>query len=267
MEGTATEALLRRERLIVSSCLLIICLLSWMYLLLGAGTGMSVAAMSTWQFPPPIYQHSTAHWPPFYWLLMAAMWWVMMIAMMVPSAVPMILLYARVQRHNSGSSATTGAVPTAAFLLGYLLVWAVFSVLATALQWGLEQTGLLHGMLMWSNSRTLTAGLLLLAGGYQFSPWKTACLSHCRSPAAYLAANWRHGRLGALRMGVTHGAYCLGCCIFLMLLLFAGGIMNLVWIAGLAGLVLMEKLLPRGALLARASGGLMILGGVWLLLT
>ena len=264
---TATEALLRRERLVVAACMLVICSLSWWYVFAGAGTGMSTLAMTTWQFPPPIYPTSASAWPLFYWCLMIVMWWVMMIAMMLPSASPTVLLYARVHRHNRSQAGNQEAVvPALAFVAGYLLAWLVFSLVVTTLQWALEQLGLVHGMMMWSSNRSLSGLFLLAAGLYQFSPLKTVCLTHCQSPAAFLSRHWRSGRLGALRMGVVHGAYCVGCCWSLMLLLFAGGIMNLVWIAGLALLVLVEKLVPGGDRLARLSGGVMLLVGAWLLL-
>ena len=198
---------------------------------------------------------------------MVIMWWVMMIAMMLPSAAPMILLYARVVRHNRKLSGETGAiVPTAVFLLGYLLAWLVFSLGATLLQWLLERSGLVHGMMMWSNSYLLTALLLVGAGLYQLSPLKYACLAHCQSPAAFLSRYWRNGWSGALHMGVAHGLYCVGCCWTLMLLLFAGGIMNLVWIAGLAVLVLLEKLVRRPALVVRSTGIILVTAGCFMLL-
>ena len=264
---SAAEALLRRDRLLVAACLAVICLLSWIYLVTGAGTGMSTVAMTTWEFPPPIYRSSGGGaWSFSYCLIMLLMWWVMMIAMMVPSAAPMILLYTRVQRHALKGSPGDAAVPVLSFLSGYLLAWFFFSLLATAMQWGLERAGLVHGMMMWSTSHTLSALFLLAAGLYQFSPLKNRCLTHCKSPAAFLSAHWRKGPAGALRMGVEHGLYCVGCCWSLMLLLFVGGIMNLVWIAGLAIFVLLEKLLPRGDWLARASGAVMIAVGGYLLL-
>ena len=255
---TAAESLLRRDRWVVASCLVLLCLLSWYYLFVGAGTGMSTVAMSTWQFPPPVYDSmGQGNWSPACWGIMLLMWWIMMIAMMVPSAAPMILLYARVcRRHQSDQ---LSVIPTAYFLLGYLIAWLVFSVAATALQWYLEQLGLVHSMMMWSNSHLLSALFLLAAGIYQLSPLKAVCLQHCRSPAGYLSANWLKGRSGALQMGLRHGIFCVGCCWFLMLLLFVGGIMNLVWIAGLAIFVLLEKILPRAAWMARGSGAFMLL--------
>ena len=263
----ATETLLRRDRLLVSACLLVICALSWWYLFGGAGTGMSTMAMSTWQFPPPVHATTVSAWPLSYWCLMIAMWWVMMIAMMLPSASPVVLLYTRVQRHHGKQAGVGNAVvPALSFVLGYLLSWLVFSLLATVLQWALEQLGLVHGMMMWSSSRSLSALFLVAAGLYQLSPQKAACLDHCQNPVAFLSRHWRSGRPGALWMGLVHGAYCVGCCWSLMLLLFVGGIMNLVWIAGVAIFVLLEKLLPGGDRLALYSGGLIVMAGIWLLL-
>ena len=263
---TKAEALLRRDKLVLVCCLVLLCLLSWYYLLMGAGTGMSTQAMTTWEFPLPIYPAmGQGGWPLSYWLIMLLMWWVMMIAMMVPSAAPMILLYARVYRHNQPAGDSDAIIPTANFLFGYLLSWLGFSLVATVLQWLMEQLGLVHSMMMWSSSYWLSAALLFAAGIYQLSPLKSVCLDHCRSPAGYLSANWRKGRAGAFQLGLRHGAYCLGCCWFLMLLLFVGGAMNLVWIAGLTLLVLLEKLLPAGAWIARVSGLVMLIGSALLL--
>jgi predicted metal-binding membrane protein len=267
---TLTERIVRREQLLVGLGLAGLTLLAWLYVLLGAGTGMSTLAMSTWQFPPPKPAMSMAgDWNAAYWLTMLAMWWVMMIAMMIPSAAPMILLYARVFRRGQsrGQISGTTLVPTAAFAAGYLACWLAFSVLATALQFALEQVGLVHGMLMRSTDRWLTAGLLIAAGVFQLSPLKATCLAHCRSPAEFLSRHWREGRLGAFRLGIVHGAYCLGCCWALMLLLFAAGIMNLVWIAGLAVLVLIEKLAPFGARLSPAIAAALIAAGLYVAVT
>ena len=256
--SSATEALLRRDRWIVGGGLALICVLSWWYIIAGAGTGMSTMEMTTWEFPPQLrIPAMEARWGITYWITMLLMWWVMMIAMMVPSAAPMILLYARVCRRHQPEQRSV--IPTAYFLLGYVIAWLVFSVVATLLQWCLEQAGLVHSMMMWSSSYLLSAGFLLAAGIYQLSPLKAVCLQHCRSPAGYLSANWRKGRSGALQMGLRHGIFCVGCCWFLMLLLFVGGIMNLVWIAGLAIFVLLEKMLPHATWIARGSGLFMLL--------
>ncbi len=263
MTTRALETLLRRERAIVWSALAILILLAWLWVFLGAGTGMSTIAMTTWQFPPPRpAMMISGDWSPAYWLTMLFMWWVMMVAMMVPSAAPIILLYARVIRQGQARGQIAGVLaPTTTFAAGYLFCWLGFSVLATALQFALARSGLIDGMMMWSTDRRLTAGLLIGAGLYQLSPLKTACLAQCRSPAEFLARNWRPGRLGAFRLGIVHGAYCVGCCWALMLLLFAAGIMNLVWIAGLAILVLVEKIAPFGAALTKPLAVLLLLGG------
>lgn len=264
---SATELLLRRDRWIVGGGLLLVCVLCWAWLLAGSGTGMSIAAMTSWQLPPPLMSAgSGGAWSGGYWIVMFLMWWIMMIAMMVPSAAPMILLYARVYRHGqAGGADLSPVIPTAAFAAGYLLAWFLFSALATGLHFALERSGLVHRMMMWSTTRVLSGTFLVVAGLYQFSPWKDRCLRQCRSPASFLSAHWRKSRAGALRMGVLHGLYCVGCCWPLMLLLFVGGVMNLVWIAGLAVLVLLEKLHRFGHRVARGAGLLMVAGGVYLL--
>jgi predicted metal-binding membrane protein len=187
--------------------------------------------------------------------LVAAMWWVMMIAMMLPSAAPLILLYARVHRH------TGDAPPTAPFLAGYLTVWLAFALIAAALHALLEQQGLVSSMTMAAVAPWLSAGFLAAAGIYQLTALKDACLTSCRTPTEFLTRHYRPGAKGAWRMGLLHGAYCVGCCWLLMALLFVGGVMNLAWIAALTLLVAAEKLLPGGHWIARLSGVLFILWG------
>ncbi len=260
----ALERAIKSERAILAVAIALITLVAWGYLLSGAGTGMPAAHMTTWRFPPSAETlYGPAVWTPSYALMMTAMWFVMMVAMMLPSASPMMMIYARVYAQGQRKGQIAGSsIPIAAFATGYLLCWLAFSVLATSLQYFLERTGLVDGMWMWSLSRVLTGGLLVLAGLYQFSSLKRACLNHCRSPAAFLSQNWRPGPSGAFRLGVVHGAYCLGCCWSLMLLLFAGGVMNLVWIAGLSILVLLEKLAPFGARLTKPIGVLLMVAGL-----
>ena len=173
------------------------------------------------------------------------MWWLMMLAMMLPSATPAILLYGRV-REIRGNESTVAQ--TWVFLGGYLLVWFLFSIVAAVAQY------LLAGPSMTLESRWGVSALLAAAGVYQLSPVKNACLGQCRSPAQFLSRHWQAGVSGAIRLGVRHGAYCLGCCWMLMALLFVGGVMNFAWIAALTLVVGVEKLLPRGPLLARATG-------------
>lgn len=264
-DTTVVETLLRRERRIVMAGLLLITALAWAWILVGSGTGMSALDMTTWRFPPPLHDGMVENWSIGYAVVMFFMWWIMMIAMMTPSAAPLVLLYARAYRHEQRQGKLPGGVvPTFAFVLGYLLSWASFSLVATGLQWGLERVGLMHQMMMWSISPLFTAVLLITAGLYQLTPLKLACLQHCRSPAQYLAQHFRPGTRGALRLGWRHGLYCLGCCWILMALLFAGGVMNLVWIAGLAIYVLVEKVAPQGQLIARIAGLAMVVGGLWM---
>ena len=180
-------------------------------------------------------------WTPAYTLLMFGMWWLMMIAMMLPSAAPMVLLHATVTCNAQPTASSRQlAQTTAAFVVGYLVMWGAFSLSAVIAQWMLQREGLLSPM-MTSTSRLFGAGLLLAAGLWQMTPLKAVCLRRCRSPIGFLAMHWRSGTRGAFGMGVKHGAYCLGCCWFLMALLFFGGVMNLIWIAGLALIVLIEK--------------------------
>ncbi len=264
MPDTATEAVLRRDRSIVAGGLVAITVLCWIYLLVGAGIGASPWEMSG-MAPSGGDGVALMRWTPVYWVLMVLMWWIMMIAMMAPSAAPTILLYARVHRHEQRKhNLAPGIVPTSLFAGGYLAVWLGFSVLATVLQFMLEQVGLMSGMTMWSVAPWLSAAVLAAAGIYQFTPIKQACLAQCRRPADFLAGHWRPGRLGAFLMGCDHGAFCVACCWGLMGLLFVGGVMNLLWIAGLTVFVLIEKVVPRGERLARVAGAGCLVAAVWI---
>jgi predicted metal-binding membrane protein len=251
----ALQAVLRRDRLVVIAALGAVIALSWIYILLGAGMGMDSGTDMAMAMAPMA-------WTSGYAVLMFIMWWIMMVAMMLPSAAPMILLFARFNRTQREKGAPY--VPTGVFALGYLLVWAGFSLVAVSAQWALERTGLLSSM-MASTSVVLGAGLLIAAGVYQLTPLKHACLKHCRAPLFFISHHWRPGSWGALRMGFEHGAFCTGCCWFLMALLFYGGIMNLFWIIGLALYVLLEKVAPAGHWIGRAAGvGLVVWGGALL---
>jgi predicted metal-binding membrane protein len=191
----------------------------------------------------------------------------MMIAMMTPSAAPMTLLHARATRHaQSTGRLQQGVVPTAAFAGGYLLVWLGFSLLAAISQWTLKRAGLVSAMMMSSTSAGVSATILVAAGLYQLSPLKHVCLTHCRAPAQFPSRHWRPGAAGALYMGLHHGCFCAGCCWVLMALLFVGGIMNVIWIAGLSSFVLLEKVVPHGEGLARATGIVLLAWGAMTLL-
>jgi predicted metal-binding membrane protein len=188
------------------------------------------------------------------------MWAVMMVAMMVPTAVPMTLVYAAVARKASAQG--NPLAPAAVFVAGYVTVWTVFAVAATLAQWGLEQASLLSPMMV-SNSAWLGGALLIGAGFYQLTPYKQACLRYCRGPAHFLARYWRKGKFGAVRMGLRHGAHCLGCCWVIMGLLFVGGVMNLLWIAAISVFVLLEKTAPFGETGGRLAGAAMVTVGVF----
>lgn len=261
------EGLLRRDRAVVFMLLAGVIAASWIYLLAGAGMGMSAAEMTQMAYADRSMAGmgmEAVAWSPAYAVVMFFMWWIMMMAMMLPSATPMILLFAVINRRQGERGGAH--VSTALFTASYLVVWAGFSLAATVLHWAVHTAGLL-GPGMAVHSRMLGAGVLIAAGLYQLTPLKQACLRHCRMPAQYLATYYRPGVHGALALGFRHGAYCLGCCWMLMLLLFFGGVMNLYWIAGLAGYVLLEKFIPSGHWLDRGVGVALIAGGVWLLMS
>jgi predicted metal-binding membrane protein len=249
----SVEAALRRHRLVTILALALLVVLAWGWLVAGAGTGSPAGGMDGMAMPARGG------------LIVFSMWLVMMVAMMLPSAAPTILLYVRAAAHRAPANAPPP--PTAAFLLGYLIVWGAFSAIAAALHLALEATGLLSMDTMGLTSRRLSGAVLIAAGVYQLTPLKGACLDKCRSPAEFLAYFYRPGPRGALRLGLIHGVYCLGCCWALMVLLFAGGVMNLVWIAVLTILVAAEKLLPWGRQFAIVAGTAMLAAGAALLLT
>jgi predicted metal-binding membrane protein len=203
----------------------------------------------------------TGQWDMPHLLLLWAMWTVMMTGMMLPSAAPLVVLYGVAARR---SAPQTAARQTYALAAGYLLTWTAFSLGATALQRALSSLLLLSPMMEAANSR-VSAALLIVAGVYQWTPWKDACLHSCQSPVSFLIGRWRNGGYGAFRMGLEHGLFCVGCCWSLMLLLFAGGVMNLVVIIVLTAFVAFEKLVPAGRMGARTSGVLLIAAGCWML--
>ncbi len=242
------------DRAIVAAGLLGVGGLGWLYII-RLGREMAVMAdmgMATPQMTP---------WALADFLLTFLMWAVMMVAMMVPSASPMILIFATINRKRL--AAQTPLIRTGLFLLGYLLVWAGFSALATLGQWGLHAAALLTPAM--AVTPWLGGILLVAAGTYQFTPIKDVCLSRCQSPFGFILTQWREGAPGALVMGVRHGAFCVGCCWVLMALLFVAGVMNLLWVAAIAGFVLLEKIAPLGKVVSRLAGAILILWGVWLL--
>jgi predicted metal-binding membrane protein len=228
-----TSRVLRHERALIACTVALLSALGWTFLL----RDMPMGAME-----PPL----TA---------LVAMWWLMMLAMMLPSATPAILLYARVRQTRGGDAAIA---QTWVFLAGYLAVWFVFSIVAA-----LTQSLVADSSSMALQSNAAINAVLILAGVYQVSPFKSACVSQCRSPGQSISRHWQPGWYGAVRLGVIHGAYCVGCCWMLMALLLVGGVMNLLWVIALSVLVAGEKLLPAALWLPRVSGAALIVWGLW----
>jgi predicted metal-binding membrane protein len=251
------EAALRRDRLVVAAGLGALSLLAWIAVARMAAT--SAGDMSTMAMPV-VAGTGEAKGLGLAWLI--GMWSIMMVAMMLPSAAPMILLFAGVTRRRRQEGRS--AVPAAVFTLGYLLVWTAYAAIAGTAQWELNRRALLSPA-MASVSPLLAGGLLIAAGVYQWLPLKAGCLTHCRSPLGFFSHEWREGLGGALLMGVRHGTYCVGCCWLLMALLFVAGVMNLLWVAVLAGFVLLEKLVRGGPFLGRIAGAALVWWGLWVL--
>jgi predicted metal-binding membrane protein len=247
---SVVDSWVRRDRIILSASLVIVVGLAWVYLIdmaWGMDMNMSMPAMRAWTTTD--------------FILTFIMWSVMMIAMMTPSASPLVFLFAKLdrQRHSRRTPLATSWI----LLVGYLVIWSAFSAVATLAQWGLHTAALLSPMM--ATTSDLLGGLLLFAAGiFQLTPLKQACLSHCRSPLGFLMAEWRDGLGGAFVMGLKHGTYCVGCCWALMALLFVAGVMNLLWVAIIAGFVLIEKIVPAGHWLGRAAGILLIAWGSWI---
>lgn len=253
-ERTGIEALVRRDRWIVVGALAVAVALSWVWLVPMAlrlkREGM-MCGVTSW------VTCDTGD-----LAMLFAMWAVMMAGMMLPSAAPMVLLYACVVRRSPGIERPAACIN--AFAWGYLVAWTTFSLCATALQRVFTQWLLLSST-MAAQSAAFGGTLLIMAGAYQFTPLKRACLAHCRSPAEFITRHWKSGVSGAFQMGASHGLYCLGCCWALMLLLFVGGVMNLWWIAALTIFVLLEKVASFGALGGRISGWVLCGLGIWTL--
>lgn len=245
----------RRDRIVVVGCCSVLTAFAWAYLLHlnhqmsamtaynGAMADMGMRMNTTW--------HPADVWFTF------AMWAVMMVGMMTPSAAPMMLLVSGASR---GRGAQRRPHVVVAFGTGYLVVWITFSAVATLAQWALHHAAMLSPSVTMSSAR-LGGAILIVAGIYQLTPFKRACLTHCRSPLGFLLSHWRDGVTGALRMGMAHGTYCLGCCWALMCVLFVVGVMNLVWVAVLTIFVLVEKVGPAAAFVARGAGVAMMTAG------
>ncbi len=247
-QGQAQPSLPLRDRVVIWGCLGAITLLAWTYLV--RMPAMPTGAMRAMAMPMP-HQWTFAD----MWLVFL-MWAVMMIAMMLPGASPMLTTYASIARARG----IAARLNVWLFAFGYIVVWTLFSALATITQTALQHVSLLSEGL---RATPLLGGLILIvAGVYQLTPLKTACLTHCRSPVSFFMTQWREGMTGAVVMGIRHGYYCLGCCWLLMLVLFATGVMNLLWVAAISVLVLVEKVGPYGKPIANAAGAVMLGSGL-----
>ena len=284
MTHAAPTAVLRRDRAMVISAIVVITVLAWAYILwLAAQMGMAEmstaatadGAMAGMHMPGgsgtmagmdmgAAVQPAFRTWSVADFAFMFTMWAVMMVGMMTPSVAPMVLLYAAVGR-NAGASGRPIAA-TGWFVAGYLSAWTAFSLAATGAQWTLTRLALLTPMM--ESASGIFGGIVLIAAGlYQWSPLKDTCLRQCQTPLGFLMSRggFRSDPFAALRLGAEHGAYCVGCCWVLMTLLFVGGVMNVLWIAGLTILILLEKVVPMGRLVPRVAGAVIATGGVSLL--
>ena len=252
---TLLEGVLQHQRATTLALLVVVPAACWIWIVVLARDMYGpMTGASAWMMTPA--------WEARHLLLLWGMWTAMMTGMMLPSAAPFVLIYSLVARR---SSASTARPSTYALAAGYLTVWTFFSLGATALQSLLTTLRVLSPM-MEVTGRGVAAAFLVLAGLYQFTPLKHACLRMCRSPFFFLMSGWRPGAPAAFLMGLTHGTYCFGCCWALMLLLFAGGVMNLIVIVALTALVAFEKLTAPGARSTQVTGILLIAAAIWVLL-
>ena len=254
------EVALQNDRMIVLAALAGIAAVAWGYMLHEArgmqNTGVC-GCLGMAMSGPDTEPWTVATITPLF-----LMWSEMMVAMMIPSAAPMILTFARVNRQRREQERPF--VPSSLFLFGYLIVWSGFSLAAALAQWTLHGMALLSPM-MTSSSPILGGVLLISAGVFQWSPWKRACLHHCRSPLSFLLGDWREGRMGAFTMGLQHGIYCTGCCWLLMVLLFVAGVMNMFWVGVITLFVLLEKVLPHGVRFGAMAGAVFVAWGAWMI--
>ncbi len=268
MDASATAApapplvpLLLRQRVLLLGALAVVVALSWAYLVwMAADMAVASGARLAHCAAMPGMTSSTAAYG--FWLFV--MWAVMAVAMMLPTALPLVLLFGQFWRGRHPGAAF--GTPTALLVLGYLTAWFAFGAVAAALQFGLEHASVVTPVMGKLRSATAGGATLVGAGLFQLTPLKTACLTKCRSPLMFLMTRWRDGRRGAFVMGLDHGFYCLGCCWALMLVMFVAGVMNLAWMAALTVVMTLEKVVSRGDLLARGAGVALVVAGTWLLL-
>jgi len=258
-EQIETNTLNPKDKIIVFTGLFIVSIAGWLYMFYMAWAMENMHLVDMWM--PP--RGGTRAWAGFDFFMLFLTWFTMMIAMMTPTIGPMVMMFTTVNK--SKKQKQQPYAHTSIFLLGYLFAWGLFSVVVSLIQWPLHEAGLLNPM-MDSRSYLLSGGILILAGLYQFTPLKDVCLKQCRTPLGFIMTAWKEGHIGALRMGFHHGIFCVGCCWALMLILFAVGVMNMLWVILITIFVLLEKALPLSPKTMRATTGLglMIWGGYWL---
>lgn len=253
-EAAQESIVIARQRAVVVAGLACLLLLSWAYTFWIA---WEVYGGAHGAFGP----HAGA-WGASHLIYVVAMWLVMMTAMMVPSVSPTIVMFSELSlKYGEGEQSVAS---TWIFVGGYLIAWAIFSVVATGAQWGLKSAAMLTHV-METKSAMLGGAILIAAGTFQFTPLKYACLQHCQSPFAFFMAGWRPGRTGALSMGFRHGLYCVGCCWALMAVMFVGGVMNPLWLVALALFVLIEKLAPSVFRVGQLAGIALITAGIYMI--
>lgn len=277
MAITPLKAIFGRDRLVVALSLIGLGLLAWLLLvylalrmdpaegitarMMGIRVEDGVSARLSAALGPAAAAQADAL---VNFVIATLMWAIMMVGMMLPSAAPTILLFAALETKRVSSH--QGPNRITAFVTGYFAIWSAFSVGAAALQTVLAHAGLISAYLS-ATGNMLAGALFVVAGLYEFTPLKDFCLRHCRSPLEWIPRHMKPGRPGALRMGVEHGAHCVGCCWVLMLLLFVGGVMNLLWVAAIAAAVMVQKLLSGRSVLDRLAGAALIVAGLVVLIS
>ena len=255
-QKSSIELLIQRDRLWIVLGLVTAIALAWWYLLREAAAMSAMTEEARRHAAMGMAGMNMRAWDVSDWFALFVMWSVMMVGMMLPSATPVIMLvlgFYRLRRESRGP------VAAVAFIGGYLVVWTTFSAAAALGQIVLHRTAVLSAD-MQLHSAAVSGVLLVLAGVYEWVPFKNQCLVQCRAPLAFLSQRWRPGVSGGFSMGARHGAYCVGCCWLLMALLFVLGVMNLLWIVALAAIVLLEKLWRHGVIAGRVAG---LAAGVW----
>lgn len=247
------------DKKIIGAGLAVVTSLGWIYILYMAWAMENMHIVDMWM--PP--RDGGRNWTAWDFLMLFSMWLTMMVAMMTPTAAPMIIMFSTVNRNKQAKQQPYA--PTFIFLTGYLIAWALFSILISLIQWPLHEHGLLNPM-MNSQSYLMSGIILILAGIYQWTPMKNVCLKQCRTPLSFIMTSWRNGNWGAFLMGLHHGLFCVGCCWALMAILFAVGVMNMLWVILITVLVLLEKILPFPTFLMRTfTGTMLFIWGTYLL--